>query len=166
MQITIADATLREAAMEGMDAFIEAIANAIKEGVGGDLSAETMPQLSSSQITLLGYMALREELMDGGCIQLIHNGWGPFFFRNPFDTAVRQWGLIDLCRLLRHIKKMYQKHHEEIEKEMTDEDFMALYEQMDVFDDFDDEFVTHEEAWTEMIAHYVDEHLDDFVTIV
>lgn len=166
MTFDIKDETLRNAAAEGMDAFIGVIADAIRQGVGGDLSAETMPKLTSDQITFLGYMALRDELMDGGCIQLIHNGWGPFFFRNPFSTAIRQWGLIDLCRLVRRIDKDYKRHHEEIEKEMTEDEFMALYERLDVFDDHDDEFVTHEEQWTEMVAHYVDEHLEDFVNVL
>lgn len=166
MTYEIKDSTLRQAATEGMDAFVDAIVNAIKEGVGGDLSAETMQKLTSEQITLLGYVALRDEVMDGGFIQLIYNGWGPFFFKNPFDTAVRRWGLIELCRLMRHVKKAYQKHQEKFDVELTDDEFMALYEQMPEFDDFDDEFVSHEEAWTEAVAHYLDEHLDEFVSII
>lgn len=162
----IKDETLRVAAEEGMDAFVDAIADAIKLGVGGDLSAETMPNLTSEQITLLGYLTLREEVMDGGFVQLIHNGYGPFFFKNPFDTAVRRWGLIDLCRLMRHVKKEYQRHREEIETELTDEEFMALYEKLPSFENFDDEFVSNEEEWTSMVAHYLDENLDKFVEIV
>lgn len=156
---------LIEAANAGMDEFIEAIANAIKEGAGGELSPETLPKLNSDQVTLLGYLLLREELMDGGFIQLIHNGYGTFFFKNPFDTAVRQWGLVELCRLMRHAKKQYQRCHEDIEKEMDDDAFMALYEQYNMFEDFDDEFVANEEQWTGMIAYYVDEHLDRFVEV-
>ena len=84
---------------------------------------------------------LRDELMDGGFIQLIHNGYGPFFFRNPFDKAVRQWGekvqeltgvkgnedtnLIGLCRLLRRVRKCYDKYHNQIEKEMSDDDKLS-----------------------------------------
>ena len=179
MTFEVKDEALRQAAGEGMDAFINVIVDAIKQGVGGELSAETMPKLTADQITLLAYIMLRDELMDGGFIQLIHNGYGPFFFRNPFDKAVRQWGeevqkltgvkgnedtnLIGLCRLLRRVRKCYDKYHNQIEKEMSDEDFMALYEQLDVFDDFDDEFVSNEESYTEDVARYVDEHLLEMV---
>lgn len=166
MTYEIKDETLREAASKGMDAFVDAISSAVKKGVGGDLSPQTMPKLSSSQITLLGYIALRNEVMDGGFIQLIYNGYGPFFFKNPFDTAIRRWGLIDLCRLMRHVKKSYLKHRETLECELSDDDFMALYEKFPEFDDFDDDFVSHEEVWTEQVAHYLDEHLSDFVTII
>ena len=34
---------------------------------------------------------------------------------------------------------------------------------MDVFDDFDDEFVSNEESYTEDVARYVDEHLLEMV---
>lgn len=54
----------------------------------------------------------------------------------------------------------------ELEKERSDEDFMALFEQFPQFDEFDDSFVENEEEWTAMIAHYVDEHLDNFVHVV
>jgi hypothetical protein len=179
MTFEVKDEALRKAAGEGMDTFIGVIVDAIKQGVGGELSAETMPKLTADQITLLAYIMLRDELMDGGFIQLIHNGYGPFFFRNPFDKAVRQWGeevqkltgvqgnedtnLIGLCRLLRRVRKCYDKYHNQIEKEMSDEDFMALYEQLDIFDDFDDEFVSNEESYTEDVARYVDEHLLEMV---
>lgn len=179
MTFEVKDEALRNAAGEGMDAFIGVIVDAIKQGVGGELSAETMPKLTADQITLLAYIMLRDELMDGGFIQLIHNGYGPFFFRNPFDKAVRQWGeevqqltcvkgnedtnLVGLCRLLRRVKKCYDKYHAQIEADLTDEEFMALYEQLDVFDDFDDEFVSNEESYTEDVARYVDEHILDMV---
>ena len=182
MTFEVKDEALREAAGKGMDDFIAVIVDAIKKGVGGELSAETMPKLTADQITLLAYIMLRDELMDGGFIQLIHNGYGPFFFRNPFDKAVRQWGekvqeltgvkgnedtnLIGLCRLLRRVRKCYDKYHNQIEKEMSDEDFMALYEQLDMFDDFDDEFVSNEESYTEDVARYVDEHILEFVAPV
>lgn len=166
MTYIIKDETLRKAAGEGMDAFVDVIVQAIKNGVGGELSSDTMQKLTSQQITLLGYVALRDEVMDGGFIQLIYNGYGPFFFKNPFDTAIRQWGLIELCRLMRHVKKAYNRNREALECELTDEEFMALYENFPEFDEFDDEFVSHEEAWTGMVAHYLDEHLDEFVEIV
>lgn len=166
MTYIIKDETLRKAAGEGMDAFVDVIVQAIKNGVGGELSSDTMQKLTSQQITLLGYVALRDEVMDGGFIQLIYNGYGPFFFKNPFDTAIRQWGLIELCRLMRHVKKAYNRNREALECELTDEEFMALYEKFPEFDEFDDEFVSHEEAWTGMVVHYLDEHLDEFVEIV
>lgn len=164
-EISILDSELRKAATEGSDAFLNLIINETRKAIGGELTAENMSQMSSSQITLVGYAILRDEVMDGGFIQLIYNGYAPFFFRNPFDAAVRNWGLVDLCRLIRKVKKQYIRYREEIERPMSDEEFMALYEQLPAFEDFDDEFVTNEEQWSDQVASYVDEHLTEFIKI-
>lgn len=83
MKVTIKDSVLRQAAAEGMDAFLAAVVQAVKQTAGGELTAESMQQLTADQITLWGYDILHEEVMDGGFIQLIYNGYGPFFFDNP-----------------------------------------------------------------------------------
>ena len=44
-------------------------------------------------------------------------------------------------------------------------EFMAMFEQYSDFDDYDDEFVENEEAWTAAVAQYVDNNIDDFVII-
>ena len=166
IEVIIQDSELRKAAEEGIDAFLNLIIESTRKAIGGDLTAENMAQMSSSQITLIGYAMLRDELMDGGFVQLIYNGYGPFFFRNPFDAAMRDWGVVELCRLMRRVKKQYYKYHEEIEHEMSDEEFMSLYEKLPAFEDFDDEFVKNEEKWTEQVAVYVDNHLEEFIKIV
>jgi len=165
IQVTVNDTILRKAADEGMDAFVGVFINAIKEAIGGDLTAETMAELNSDQITLLAWDTLHEEVMGGGFVQLIHNGYGPFIFKNPFAKAVKLWGLKDLSKLIYDTHTLYLKHHEELEKDCTDDEFMALFEQYPEFDDFDDEFVEQEEMWTEQIARYVDENIDKFATI-
>lgn len=163
-EIKVKDAELRRAAEEGMDAFLEVVIRATKDGAG-QLTAETMAELSTDQLTLLAWAALHEEVMDGGYVQLIYNGWGAFIFRNPLAKVFRNWGMSDLYTHLKHAQKPYEKYHAEIEQERTEEEFMALFEQMPEFDDFDDEFVEKEEQWTSEIACYVDDHLDDFIQI-
>ncbi|MCI6160012.1 MAG: DMP19 family protein [Prevotellaceae bacterium] len=165
-EITIKDSTLSQAASEGMDAFVQVFADAVNEAIGGQLTAESMSELNGHQMTLLAYMILREEVMDGGFIQLIHNGYGEFFFKNPFAKAMRLWGLDDLAKLMNKVRKSYVKNHEEIEKDVTDEEFMSLFEQHPEYDEHDDCFVENEEAWTEAVAHYIDENIDSFAKIV
>lgn len=167
MTIKINDKDLATAANEGMDQFLTTIINAFKRQVGEEeLNAQAMQQLTADQITLWGYMILRDELMDGGFVQLIYNGYGPFFFDNPFAKAMRLWGLHDFSKLLYKAKKVYDEHKADLTKERSDEDFMALFEQYPEFDDLDDEFVEEEENITSAVAYYVDEHMTDFVEIV
>ena len=74
IEVKINDAKLQQAAEAGMDEFVKAFVDAIREAIGGELTAETMTQLNSDQITLLAWDILHEEMMDGGMVQLIHNG--------------------------------------------------------------------------------------------
>lgn len=164
-QVTINDAVLRQAASEGMDAFVGAFVTAIKEAIGGELTANTLGELNSDQLTLLAWDVLHSEVMDGGFVQLIHNGYGPFIFKNPFAKAVKLWGIRELSKLVYSAHTLYSKYHEALERDCTDDEFMALFEQHPEFDDMDDEFVEQEEAWTEQIARYIDKHIENFATI-
>lgn len=164
--VRINDAELQKAAAEGMDAFVQVFHDAIMESIGGELTADTMAMLNADQITLTAYITLRNEVMDGGFVQLIHNGYGGFLFRNPFGKMMRSWGIDGLATLMNKGKKLYFKHHEAIERECTDEEFMALFEQFAEFDDLDDTFVENEEEWTEAVARYIDSHIGNFAEVI
>jgi hypothetical protein len=124
-----------------------------------------MQELNADQTTLLAWDILHQEVMDGGFVQLIHNGYGTFIFKNPFAKAVKLWGLQGLSKLIYEGHTLWLKHRQKIEKDLTEDEFMALFEQLPEFDDLDDTFVENEEEWTADIAHYVDEHLENFATI-
>jgi hypothetical protein len=164
-EVIIDDSTLQKAVTEGMDAFIGVFVSAIRNAIGGELNAENMAELNADQITLLAYQTLHDEVMDGGFVQLIHNGYGGFIYRNPFAKAMRKWGLHDLYKLINKSHTLYNKYHDEIELDCTDDEFMAMFEKYQEFDDYDDEFVENEEQWTDEIAHYVDAHIDNFAKI-
>ena len=164
-EVIIKDKDLCAASGEGMDAFLKVFVDGIRNAIGGELNAENMAELSVEQITLLAYDMLHEELMDGGMVQLIHNGYGGFIFLNPFAKVVRTWGLRDLSKMIYNAHTLYNKYHEDIERECSDEEFMAMFEKYAEFDDMDDMFVANEEQWTADMAHYVDEHIEQFATI-
>ena len=163
--IEVRDTVLQQAAAEGMDAFVKVFVEAIREAIGGEPTQETMAQLTADQVTLLAWDTLHDEVMDGGFVQLIHNGYGPFIFKNPFAKAIKLWGLRDLSKLIYDAHTLWLKHRDVIERDLTDDEFMALFEQLPEFDDLDDKFVENEEEWTSMIAHYIDEHIENFVSI-
>lgn len=161
----VKDSDLRNAASAGTDEFLKVFTDAIMASVGGELTADTMAELNSDQITLLAYDILHNEVMDGGFVQLIYNGYGSFLFRNPFAKAIKGWGIDELASLVKKAGKLYFKYKNEIERECTDDEFMAMFEQYPEFDDLDDLFVENEETWTGMVACYVDEHIERFVTV-
>ena len=164
-EVIVKDADLQKAAMEGMDAFLQVFVKGMYDAIGGELTTETMAELNADQLTLLAWDTLHQEVMDGGFVQLIHNGYGPFIFKNPVAKVLRLWEMRELSKLIYEAHTLWLKHREKIEKDCTDEEFMALFEQFPDFDDLDDQFVEYEEEWTEDIAHYVYDHLERFATI-
>ena len=166
IQVEVKDVDLQNAAAKGMDEFLQVFVDGIYSAIGGEITQESLSSLNSDQITLLAYFLLRDEVMDGGFVQLIHNGYGGFIFKNPFAKAMKIWGLRDLSKMIYDVHTVYAKHHEAIEKECTDDEFMALFEQFPDFDEYDDDFVENEEKWTSEVAHYVDDNIDSFAKIV
>lgn len=163
--VIVKDADLIIAADEGMDEFLQVFIDGIYNAIGGELTSETIGELNADQVTLLAWNVLHNEVMDGGFVQLIHNGYGPFIFKNPFAKAIRLWGMKDLSKLIYNAHTLYAKYGQEIEKDCSDEEFMAMFERYAEFDDMDDEFVDKEEEWTASIAQYVDDNIDKFAVI-
>lgn len=164
--IEVTDAALRQAAGEGMDAFIKVFTDKYQEVTGGALTADTMPLLTGEQHSLLAYQIFRDEIMEGGFCQLIQNGYGSYIFANPFAKVMRLWGIGNLGKLVYAAKEIYDEHREDLERERTDEEFMAMYEQYEAFDELEEEFLEKEEEYTALVAGYVDEHLELFAQIV
>ena len=165
-KIRVKDEALQRGAEAGMDEFLKVFTDKYLEITGGVINAETMPLLNGYQHSLLGYHFFREEVLVGGFIQLIQNGYGPYIFDNPFAKAMRLFGAKDFSKLIYDAKKIYDAHREDLEKERTDEEFMAMYEQYEAFDDLEEEFMEMEEYVTAKLAEYVDEHLDYFAEII
>ena len=165
MKAFVSDEKLRLAAEQGADGYVGAVLEAIKEAAGGELNADAMERLSPEQLTRWCYFILRDEVMDGGFVQLIYNGYGPFFFDNPFAKAMRLWGLHDFSKVLYKAKKLYDERKLELTRERSDEEFMELFEQNPELDELDDFVVEAEENITNAVAVYVDEHLDLFVEV-
>lgn len=165
-EITVTDAALRKGAEEGMDGFLQVFIDKYLEVTGGEINKETMPLLNGWQHSLLGYHFFRQEVMEGGFVQLIQNGYGPYIFDNPFAKAMRLFGAKDFSKLLYEAKKIYDANREDLERDCTDDEFMAKYEKYEAFDDLEESYMDMEEIVTAKIAEYVDEHLDQFAKIV
>lgn len=164
--IQISDAELRKAAEAGMDDFIALFVDKYWTEIGGELSADGMAKLNAYQNTLLAYSIFRNEMNDGGFVQLIQNGYGGYFFRNPFAKAIRLFGARDLSKLVYEAKDIYQEHRNELERETTEEEFLSMYVDFEVFDELEEKFFMIEEETTAIIAHYVDENMELFAEVV
>lgn len=154
-------------------AFIEWVTDGYLASIGGGLTAENMDMLSAEQHAVLCYRYVLDEVMEGGFIQLIMNGYAPYVLEGPFPMVVKkQWGSVegqekvmkDFSKLLYEVKKEYHKHQEELSQDMSDEDFMAMYEQLEELNELGDDFLDeHQEEVTPAVAKMIVENLDEYM---
>jgi len=164
--VQIKDSDLKLAAEGGMDTFLQVFIDKYLDIIGGELSAEKMELLNGYQHSILGYHFFRTEMMEGGFIQLIQNGYGTYIFDNPFAKAMRLFGAKEFSKLIYKAKKIYDAHKEDLTKDCSEDEFMAMYEQYEIFDELEEEFMEMEEEVTAILAEYIDNNLSDFAEIV
>lgn len=163
--IKIKDTLLVEASQKGMDEFLQVFIDAYLAELGGGLNADNMSKLNGMQHTLLAWHFFSTEMRDGGFVQLIQNGYGGYIFQNPFAKAIKQFGAVDLGKLIYKAKEIYDPNKAELERETTEEEFNAMYVDFEVFDELEEQYFNMEEQQTALIAAYVDEHITDFAEI-
>ena len=144
--------------------FIDFVTDSYIEQLGGGLTADNMSMLNTDQHTLLAYRYLKAEVMEGGFIQLIVNGYAGYVLEGPFALVLKkEWGLRDLSKLIFEAKKEYHLNREKLEADMNDEEFMAIYEELEKLNDLGDDFLDeHQEKTTPAIAKYVMENIEKF----
>lgn len=120
------------------------------ERVGGQLTDDVMDRLSLDEHCLLAYRYLRDEVMEGGWFQLIQNGFGPYILLGPLPMLMKkEWGLKDFGQYLFDVSREYKKNKEELERDKTDEEFMASYEQFETLNEMGDDFL---DEWEEVVT--------------
>lgn len=148
----------------GPDTYIFALTTAYLNKLGGSLTNENMNLLNNNQHTLLAYRIMLDEVSTGGFIQLIQNGYGPYVIGGPFAMMVKkEWNLVEFGKFMYKVRKEYFNHKEELEREMSEEEFMASYEEFDTMNNYGDDFLDLEETMTPKIAEYVRQHESDFI---
>ncbi len=161
--VSVSDAELCKAAASGADKFLEVIVDGIRRAAGDCLNAEAIMILNGYQNALMAYSVFRDEVMEGGFIQLIQNGYGPYIFYNPFAKSMRLFGVARLAVLVNKANEIYRANRDDLERERDDDEFMAMYEQYEQFDPLQDEFIELEPDFTNTIAAYVDDNINQFV---
>ena len=68
--------------------YLNTMTDQLIERIGGQLSESNMNMLSLNEHCLLAYRYLRDEVMEGGFIQLIQNGYGPYVLLGPFPMLI------------------------------------------------------------------------------
>lgn len=164
--IQIAETKIIEAAEKGMDEFLKVFTDAYLVELGGDITIDNIDKLNGYQHTLLALRFFAEEVNTGGFVQLIQNGYGGYVFDNPTAKSLKLMGAKGLSKILYKAKEIYDTHRKELERETSEEEFMAMYTDFEQFDELEEKFFYIEEEETGIIAQYVDENLEDFAEVV
>ena len=164
--IKVEEKDIIAAAEKGMDEFLRVFTDAYIAVMEDGMTSENMDKLNGYQHTLLAFRYFADEINEGGFVQLIQNGYGGYIFDNPTAKALRMMGARDLAKIIYKAKEIYDANREDLEKETTDDEFMAMYEQYEAFDELEEKYMEIEEEQTLIIAQYVDENLDDFAEII
>ncbi len=137
--------------------------DSLLDRVGGQLTEANMHLLSIDEHCLLAYRYLRDEVMEGGFIQLIQNGYGPYVLLGPFPMLMKkEFGLKDFAKLLYGVSHEYKRNREALEADKTDDEFMAQYEQFEALNNYGDDYLDNfEETVTPAITEYYKQHLTD-----
>ena len=70
----------------------------------------------------------------------------------------------DFSKLLYAATSEYHKHQEELSQDMSDEDFMALYEQLEELNELGDDFLDeHQEEVSPAVGKMIVENLEVYV---
>ncbi len=166
MKLTPTDIQLKSKSMAA-DEFIINITDCYLQHIGGNLTADKMDMLNTDQHTLLAYRWMMEEVMEGGFIQLITNGYAGYVLEGPFAFVLKKmWGMKELAQLVFDVKREYHLHKEELERDMTDEEFMALYEQLETLNEMGDTFLDdYQEQTTPAVRDYVMKNAEKFAIL-
>jgi hypothetical protein len=141
-------------ALQGEE-FIKTLTDKYLAIIGNTINVETMAVLNGYQHTLLAYRYFCEEVKSGGFVQLIQNGYGTYIFRNPFAKTLKTFGAENLSKLVYKAQNIYFEHAEELEKETTEEQFLAMYVDFEDFDEIEEAFFEIEEEQTALIVNHV-----------
>ena len=120
---------------------------------------------NGDQHSLSAYVRLDAEVCNGGFIQLIYNGGGPFIFESPFIDTLEEWGIQNTATLLRQVQTIYNEVNISQQEEDTLDDFADLYEENSQFEEFDDTYYNIKEDDVKLVKKYVEEHLDKFIKV-
>ncbi len=164
--IQIEEIKIVEAAEKGMDDFLMLFTDTYLEALGGDITNDNIEKLNGYQHTLLALRFFKEEITVGGFVQLIQNGYGGYVLDNPTAKSLKLMGAKGFSKILYKAKDIYEKHRAELERETTEEEFMAMYVEFEQFDELEEKFFYIEEEETLIVAQYVDDNIEDFAEII
>jgi hypothetical protein len=123
-----------------------------------------LDDLSMGQQLLLSFDYVWMQVMQGGFIQLIQNGYiallpsMPEWLYNIDDP--------EMAKLIDDVLKVYVLNRELLDRETTVQEFAALYDELKEFEILDEKFREIHTATMQKIMQYAGNHIFEFATVI
>lgn len=123
-----------------------------------------LDELNDAQQLFISYDYLRNQVLQGGFIQLIQNKYVGLLPDMPRWLTVV--GASEMAMLVDDVLKVYVLNHELLDKETTPEEFAKLYDELKEFEKLDDRFNELDKPTVALIMQYAKHHSDEFVAVL
>jgi len=161
---TIEEAKLNEAAASGnqLDLY-DLLTQPLHEEMYKRQSFEFMNELSEGQQLLLSYDYVQTQVLQGGFIQFIQNGYVSLLLSLP--GWLEDIGANEMSKVIDDVLKVYVLNRERLDTETSVEDFAKLYNEFKEFEILDNEFARLNDETIHQILDYALEAIEDFAII-
>lgn len=119
--------------------------------------------LSPGQELLIRYDYVRMQVLQGGFIQLIQNGYINLLLAMP--EMLTQVGAPEMAQLLDDVLKVYTLNADDLGKETSVEEFAKLYEEFKEFEGLDAHFTELNPKTEQAIVAYALRFPDEFIDL-
>ena len=160
---TIPAATLADATSD--DEYLYLLVEAYERLASPNDPLAKLDSFTNEAAVLLLFSTLKEQVENGGFIQLIQNGYGPAIFDSPLGQDLARWGATQTAALLDQARANYQAHRAYLERPRDLSEFSALYKEFTQFEPLENQFYDLAASQTASVRAYVAQHLSQFARL-
>ena len=142
------------------DELISLLIGSYQSILSSDPSGKIQESFTTEQHILMAFDILESQVMSGGFIQLVENGYGPYIFDTPLSDYLRSWGAVDIAAIIDQARVIYLSKKDLLEREKTLEEVAKLYQQHPEFEPLEKEFTDNITEAKRMIAGHIIGHID------
>ncbi len=147
---------------EKYDELYEMLVEPLHEELYKRQTFDFIDELSEGQQLILAYDYLRTQVMQGGFIQFIQNG-----YVGLLPSIIEQLYMVgagEMAMVLDDVLKVYVLNRDLLNKKTSVEEFAKLYEEFKVFELIDERYYKLNLAAEKMMLDYAASHLDEFTS--
>jgi hypothetical protein len=122
-----------------------------------------LDDLSEAQQLMLSFDYTRQQVFQGGFIQLIENRY--IGLLPPMPAWLNVIGAREMAQVIDDALKVYVLNHEMLDKKTTIEEFAQLYEELKEFEIIDDRFHKLSSDTVDKLLDYATNHIEEFAKI-